>query len=431
VKISHELKIFSVVLLSTILIFSSSHYGAKAFEGIISKAKGFHENTWIGPLDVSGLEKTEAKALLETKVTEWKSTSSVELLYKEVTMSLPLDEVFIDVDQSVEMAQSSVKNELTINLDNLKLDNALTSLHASFSSDTVDVDSLRNEIALKVKALVSGTSQLNVGDFLLVVEKNEQVVNTISIPIVNEDLKNIGATIQIPHQSTFSLLQYLEEQGLMTLDTSVINVLSSGVYQTMLHSNFELLERHISTQLPEYISMGFEAKVDAELKWDLSFYNPNMDNYQIVIYSNGDVLTFDLVGVPFAYEYIVMQEGLKRFDPKTIKQYSPLLEPGQFKVTKEGLPGFYLEHSRLVMDETGQLVEQQLISKDYYPPIHNVKVYGLGTIHTVIPAEGSEEAPVETPSEDDPQKEEIINPVEPIEGELEEPIWGRPDEDLK
>jgi hypothetical protein len=427
-KIPHEIKLFSVVLLSTLLIFSSSHFGVKAYEGIISKAKGFPENTWIGPLDVSGLEKAEAKEQLETKVTEWKTHSSVELLYREVNTFLPLEEVLIDVGKSVEGAQGSTKNELIFSMDNVNLGSVLPTLSHNLSKDTVDLDSLRTEILKKVTLLESGTIQIDIGDFLLVAEKNEQVVKTITIPNMSEDLKNIGSTIMIPRQSTFSLLSFLEEQGLLTLDPMVIDILSSGVYQTILHSNFEILERHISTELPEYISMGFEAKVDAKLKWDLSFYNPNMDDYKLEIYSNGQSLTFDLVGVPFAYEYVVMQEGLKLFDPKTIKQYSPLLEPGQFKVTKEGQKGFYLEHSRLVMDETGKIVEQQLISKDYYAPIHLVEVFGLGTNDSAMPPESEIASPVEVPNEKDPLEEEIIMPDSPIEGELEEPLWGRPDE---
>jgi hypothetical protein len=427
-KIPHEIKLFSVVLLSTLLIFSSSHFGVKAFEGIISKAKGFPENTWIGPLDVSGLEKVEAKEQLDTKVTEWKTHSSVELLYREVNVPLPLEGIFIDVEQSVEGAQGSVKNDLLINMDNTTLQSVLAILSSTFSKDTIEIDRLQIEILKEVKSLESGIIQLDVGDFLLVPEKNEQVVNSITIPIMNEDLKNIGSSIMIPQQSTFSLLSFLEEQGLLTLDPMVIDILSSGIYQTILHSNFEILERHISTKLPEHISMGFEAKVDAKLKWDLSFYNPNMDNYKLEIYSNGQSLTFDLIGIPFAYEYVVMQEGLKIFDPKTIKQYSPLIEPGQFKVTQEGQKGFYLEHSRLVMDEKGKIVEQQLISKDYYAPIHLVKVFGLGSNDSVLPSEDEIATPVEVPNEKDPLEDDIIVPDSPIDGELEDPIWGRPDE---
>jgi hypothetical protein len=431
VKIPHEIKLFSVILLSSLLIFSSSHYGVKAFEGIILKTKAFPDNTMIGPLDVTGLEKQDAKQQLEAMVTDWRANSSIALTYKEVNVPLSLEDVVIDVEQSVENAKGSTKNDLYVSMDKSSLETVFSSLSSSVSKNKIDTERLQTEILNKVKLLDKSSIQLDIGEFLLVAEKNEQVVNTLKVPIVNEDLRNIGATIVIAPHATFSLLSFLEDQGLTTLDPIVIDILSSGIYQTALHSNFEIIERHISTELPEYISMGFEAKVDAKLKWDLSFYNPNMDNYQIEIYSDGQVLTFDLVGVPFAYEYVVMQEGLKLFDPKTIKQYSPLLEPGQFKVTKEGQKGFYLEHSRLVLDESGKIIEHQLISKDYYAPIHLVKVFGLGSKDDSIPTGSVEEPIYEGTKEQKPVSEKITPDSDPIKEDLEEPIWGRPDEDEK
>jgi hypothetical protein len=434
-KYPYELKIFSVILLSTFLIFSSSHFGVLAFEGIISKAKGFPENTWIGPLDVSGLEKTEANEQLLAKVTEWQMNSTIQISYKEINGDFPISDIYFKVDESVQVAKDSTKNEIIIELDDTTLQATLTSLSSDYSKTKVDMNLLENELITKISTLQTGIISINVEDYLTAPTMEDQVVHTIKIPIVNEDLKNIGATLNIEPKATFSLLQFLEGQGLTSLDNNVINVIASGVYQAVLPTNFEILERHIGVELPEHTLLGFEAKLDSKLKRDLLFYNPNNDNYKIEIYNDGQFLIFDVVGAPFLYEYTIMQEGLQQFNPKIIKQFNPLLEPGQSKITRNGQKGYYLEVSRLILDETGKLIEQQLMSKDYYSPVHQVEVVGLGTKESdlnvgntgtnVIPediANGSTDAEVPV---------DIITPEEPntsIKDTEQEPLWGRPDE---
>lgn len=435
-KYSYELKIFSVIMLSTLLIFSSSHFGVLAFEGIVSKTKGFPENTWIGPIDVSGLEKTESSQLLASKVTEWQASSAVQLSYKEVNVTLPFEGIDFKLEESVQVAKDSIKNEILIDIEASSVQATLTSLSPTLSENKVNVDMLNKDIITKVSLLQSGIITINVEDYLSVAVNEAQIVHTVKMPIINDDLKNIGATITIEPKDTFSLLSFLEKQGLMEVDIRIIDLVSSGIYQAILPTNFEILERHISTELPEYISLGFEAKVDSNLKWDLAFYNPTEDEYKVEIYSDGQLLIFDVVGVPFLNEYTIMQEGIKLFDPKIIKQYSPLLQPGQFQISKNGKKGSYIEISRLIIDDTGKIVEQQLISKDYYAPVHQVRVVGLGTKESPILNEdkNTDVIPGEAPSEVTEPIEIPVDTADPNIGKdnlEQDPIWGRPDDNAK
>jgi hypothetical protein len=436
-KYSYEFKIFSVILFSTLLIFSSSHFGVLAFEGLASKQKRFQENTWIGPIDVSGDEKTEANEQLTAKVIEWQTKTSIQISYKEVNGNLPTSNIYFKVEEAVQAAKDSTKNELFIEIEDSAVQAILTSLSSTFAKSKVDIEMLKKDLIAKISTLQTGSISVNVEDYLTIPEI-EKVVNTVKIPNVNEDLVNIGATLIIEPKATFSLLHFLEKQGLTSLDQSVINLISSGVYQAILPTNFEILERHIGVELPEHISLGFEAKLDSKLKKDLLLYNPNTDNYKIEIYNDGQFLIIDLVGAPFLYEYTIMQEGLQLYDPKTIKQYSPLLEPGQTKVTRNGQRGSHVEVSRLVEDETGKMIEQQLISKDYYAPIHQVVVFSItssgtnngegDTITDVIQGDNSDistnltDFPLEIDTEDDASVDKVV--------ELD-PIWGRPDESEK
>jgi hypothetical protein len=437
-KYPYELKIFSVILLSTLLIFSFSHFGVLAFEGLALKAKGFQENTWIGPMDVSGIEKTKANEHLIAKVNEWQTNSSIQISYKEVNTKLPTSDIYFKVDESVEVAKDSTKNELFIQIEDSSVLAVLASISSTFTESKVDIDLLKKELVNKVNILQADTIILNLEDYLTSPVMEEQVVHSVKIPNINDDLKNIGATLKIEPKATFSLLQFLEKQGLTSLDQNVINLISSGVYQAILPTNFEFLERHIGVNLPEHISLGYEAKLDSKLKKDLLFYNPNNDSYKIEIYNDSQFLIFDVVGVPFLYEYTIMQEGLQLYDPKTIKQYNPLLETGQTKVTRHGQKGLYVEVSRLVEDETGKMIEQQLISKDYYAPVHQIVVFSLSDKaakdingNPITDVNEGDNSDISTDLSDFPI--EIDTPDDPSADKVEEldPIWGGPDDSEK
>jgi hypothetical protein len=434
VKIPYELKIFSVIMLSTLLIFSFSHFGVQAFEGLVSKGKGFQENTWIGPIDISGLEKTEANQLLATKVTEWQANSSIQLSFMEVNGSLPLENIIFRIEESVQNAKDSTRNEVIINIDDSTLHHAITSMAPTLSENKVDIDLLKRDIITKVSTLQMGTIEISLGDFLNIPIEENQIVHRITIPITNEDLQNIGATLMIEPKGTFSVLSFLEKQGLSELDPTNIDLLSSGIYQSILSTNFEILERHIGVQLPENISLGYEAKVDSKLKWDLSFYNPNEEIYKIEMYSDGTFLVFEVVGVPFLYEYKIMQEDLQVYDPKIIKQFSPLLEPGQLITKKAGQKGYYVEVFRLILNETGKIMKKQLLAKDFYSPVHQVEVSGLDTVDPILSEEQIIEeiipGEVVVPGE---VSDDQLSPEEPNVSNKDfdlEPTFGSMDDDI-
>ena len=49
----------------------------------------------------------------------------------------------------------------------------------------------------------------------------------------------------------------------------------------ILPTNFSIIERNISEELPDYAELGFEAKVNPEKNKDLVFSNGNESSYKI------------------------------------------------------------------------------------------------------------------------------------------------------
>jgi hypothetical protein len=433
VKIPYELRIFSVIILSTFLSFSFSHFGVNAFEGIVSKAKSFPENTWIATVNVSGLEELEASQQLSAKVSEWQTNSNIKLTYQEVSVNFPLSEIIFQVDESIGSAMGSSNNKLIVRIEEDSLQQALTSLSPNFSTNLINIDVLKQDLLTKAAMLQTDNLDINVENYLLKTVLKNQIVHSVSIPITNADLQNIGATLEIEPKATFSVLSFLDKQGLMGLDSTIIDLVSSGIYQAILSTDFKILERHIGNKLPENIQLGYEAKVDSMLKWDLTFYNPNDDSYKIDIYSNGESLIFDVVGPAFLYQYTINETEKQQLKPQIIKQFSPLLNPGQSKITRTGQYGSYIEISRVITDESNSVIEDQLVSKDYYPPVHQIEVFGLGTNQSVTPNVDAslKEKPTDTSNEFEPteQPDDVIDATGVIDlPEEEDSLWGRQDE---
>jgi hypothetical protein len=434
-KITFGLRINLVILLSTFLIFSFSHYGVLAFEKIVTKSSQFSENTWIGPENVSGLEKASALQLLTNRVSDWQANNIIQLSYLEESVPFPIEDIHFMIDESLQHAKSGSKNEMLINIEEESLYTALENLTTSSLNDELDVEKLKLDILSIANSFETGKIEINLGDYLLSPVKQTSIIHTITIPTQEMNLENFGATIFLEPKSTFSLLGFLEKQGFMELDKYSLGLLSSGIYQAILPTNFQILERHIGLELPEGISAGFEAKIDSRLQMDLAFYNPNEDEYTIEIYSDESTLILDVVGVPFQYQYKIVENGLQEFAPKTIKQYSPLLEPGYSTIKRKGQKGLYIELSRFVKDSDDVIIDQHLISKDYYPPVHQVQVFGLALADSGNQGSGSSELINEhindetgsnnSESTNSPNDDTETNSVTDTE---QEPLWGIPDE---
>jgi hypothetical protein len=434
-KITFGLRINLVILLSTFLIFSFSHYGVLAFEKIVTKSSQFSENTWIGPENVSGLEKANALQLLTNRVSDWQANNIIQLFYLDQSVPFPIENIHFMIDESLQHAKSGSKNEMLINIEEESLNTALENFTTSSLNDELDVEKLKLDILSIANSFETGKIEINLGDYLLSPVKQTSIIHTITIPTQEMNLENFGATIFLEPKSTFSLLGFLEKQGFMELDKYSLGLLSSGIYQAILPTNFQILERHIGLELPEGISAGFEAKIDSRLQMDLAFYNPNEDEYTIEIYSDESTLILDVVGVPFQYQYKIVENGLQEFAPKTIKQYSPLLEPGYSTIKRKGQKGLYIELSRFVKDSDDVIIEQHLISKDYYPPVHQVQVFGLALADSGNQGSGSSELINEHINDEtgSNNSESTNSPNDDTETDSDtdteqEPLWGIPDE---
>ena len=73
VRNKQSIKLFLILVLGSVYIFSFSHFGAFAFDAFFNKNDSYDEGTMVGNVDISGKTKLEASKLLNEKWINWQN----------------------------------------------------------------------------------------------------------------------------------------------------------------------------------------------------------------------------------------------------------------------------------------------------------------------------------------------------------------------
>jgi hypothetical protein len=194
--------------------------------------------------------------------------------------------------------------------------------------------------------------------------------------------------IKVEGHSQVSLLKLIEAQKLVTFSPEAASMLATTIYEAILSSNFTIVERQTGVILPEYASLGIEAKVDLDNHLDLVFVNPNNASYEIKLQRQDNTLTAKLIGSKFLYDYKINLAEKQEFKPKTIIQYSPLLPTNTTNIQQEGKNGFLIKVYRDIYDENGGWLRKEAISEDFYPPVPRIELHALTSSKTGDSSDG-------------------------------------------
>ncbi|MDQ1144860.1 hypothetical protein QE429_001687 [Bacillus sp. SORGH_AS 510] len=372
------LKVFVVLFFGTAFIFSFSHYGAKAFENMTNADGRYSDGTAIGDLDVSGKSEEEAMNLLEQKYMNWTKEASMELQYGEMAASIDLTVFHLDAKQTIDSIRDGQKNTAIIATEKQQVIKQVNVLFPQVATNELDIDKLTQDLNQTASQFETVAHSFNLYDNYLLSSQstklNTAILDLNEIPkelltVIEEDPK-----IELKQDASFSLLEWVKAHNVQ--DPYTVDVLATGIYQAILPTNFSIIERNISSSLPEFATLGFEAKVNAERNVNLILANPNKTTYTLALQLQGEKLVVTLTGQKFAYNYKISTKDEQKLKFKTIVQYSPLLLPGKTKVQTSGVEGQVIKVYRDVY-QGGAFLKSELISEDYYPPSYQVEIHGL------------------------------------------------------
>jgi hypothetical protein len=416
-----------VLFLGTAFIFSFSHFGAKAFENFSGADGKFSEGTTVGSINVSGKSESEAISLLEEKYVDWVKNTKFEMQYSELIVPFDTNLFHFDSAQTLSSLLDGQQNQAVITIDLLQVGEQIQILFPQIDSNKFELTKLTSDLS-------NTASQFNTGSFIFNISKDYVITDPASknaviseaivkLTDVSSELQSVieaNSEIIIDKKVVFSLLEYAKTQKIE--NSTVLNVLATGIYSAVLPTNFTITERNISSVLPYYSPLGMEAKVNAADGSDLVIVNPNESLYTIELRLDSNNLIVSIKGEKLLYNYEISKKDEQQLKPKTIKQYSPLVLPGNIKVQKEGTDGKIVKVYREIYKES-KLIKSELISEDYYPPVYRVEIHGLtGSVNTATPAVTN---PAATPDPNGTQTPTIPEDTD------DKGLWGKPNEQPK
>ncbi len=381
-KINYQFfKVFAVLLFSTAFIFSFSHFGAMAFEKLVTENGNYAKGTKVGNIDISGKTESEAKGIVQQKYAEWLRNAKFIFQYSEKNVPFDLNLFKLDSETTINSIKDGQKNQVYITVNQAELEKQINIDFPQLNSKEVDLNKLKTNLEADASKFENGSFTYNLNyDYLLAnaVKKDfiisEEILKLKEVPSQLQMMVEKSPEIKIEEKADFSLLEFAKKQKFAS--SEALSVMATGIYQAILPTNFLIVDRSISSALPDYALLGLEAKVSPAKNTDLMIKNPNKTAYTLVLNLNNNVLKVSLKGEKLLYNYKISNKDEQLLKPKTIVQYSPLLKSGKSMVKAEGSDGKFVKVYREIY-QGGQLLKSELISEDYYPPVYRVEIHAL------------------------------------------------------
>ncbi|WP_046178660.1 VanW family protein [Domibacillus tundrae] len=369
-------KLTLLLLLLTIYFSLFSFYGGRLFDRVFLADAVFDEETTIGPETVDEMTDSETAKLLNEKLEAWQDQAVIKLKYaeKEVQMSNGL--VNFQVEQSVQEAADGQQNPLiaSVSPDQLKeeLERKMPALQ---TAENVDLETMAADISDIGDYLKTGESVLDVSLYLQEDQKTAKIaeVTADGVDAATADFIKANPAMAVKGGTSVSFNSWVEPAG-GKINEKSLNILSSSLYKLILKTNFDVMEKNQSTDLPEYIELGYEAKVQKEKKQDFVFFNRNDYSYTINWTATNGKLYGVLTGVPFYYTYGAELKNKETLKAKTVLHFSPSLDYGTMRVEQFGESGMMIDVYRNRL-EGSQKIDSEQIAADFYPPVHQIELY--------------------------------------------------------
>ncbi|CAN7302090.1 VanW family protein [Rossellomorea sp. LjRoot5] len=398
-------KLMTVLFLSTFFLYGFSHLGVYAYESFFVQSLSLSKHATVASVNLGGANKEEAVKILEGKIVKWKGNQNIILEFNGESARVDSALFQFHSKESIEKLDENENTSLMVTLDKQALDSFLLDHFPDYSSDDINLSSLK-EYVLSLAGNLNKGETIDVYDY---VDSNastqilfEAVSNELKVtPTIKSFIENFPSILIAPN-SQFSFSDFLETEGFVVESQADLSPVASLLYQITLHSNFSIIERNISKELPDYVTLGFEAKFNPMNNQDFVITNPNSTEYEIKLAIQNNRIKAKLQGIPFPNSYNVRLSEKETFSPRVIKQFSPFVEKGSVDVQQQGKDGVLIRVYKQKLSTSGEILSEELINEDFYAPQNKVAIY---------PLQEEKEAPSET-------FDNVSNGTDEIDGEV-------------
>ncbi|KGR74034.1 VanW family protein [Ureibacillus sinduriensis] len=328
----------------------------------------------IAGVEVSGLDEDEMMEALQLAINSW--------IAEPMIISDGEHEVQVDPSQLIFDLESTVKQyQTTVDQPWFAFWESEQVVHLPIQVTVSEV--IKNDIATQMNWDVEATlnSMTTHASYLkeheiAAVQKDLTSLENERIALSIETIPNEGAgisdvvdllngTVVYPGE-TFSFITVMGESN---ATNEAKNFVASLLYDAILNTEFQIVERHAQEKLPAYLEPGINAKINIQFNEDLQFLNSSMNPIKINATVEGPELKLEIYSTEKSKEVLV-QTFKEEISPRIINRYSENLSAGQEQLVQEGKNGMRVVVTRIV-SERGSTTEEQ-ISRDYYSPTNRI-----------------------------------------------------------
>ncbi|RPK15911.1 VanW family protein [Priestia endophytica] len=372
-------KTFLFLLLFVLSCIVISQGSVWAYEKITGSNTSFAKGTKIAGISIGGLSYEKAYEKVDNKVKEWQQSGHLTFSYDKEEVLLDRSVVVFHLKESLKRAETQKNESLIVDINKDKLYGDLYNHVTTEDQKKVNKKSLEKTIADQSQRLATKTLFVLQSYIKETEPLKETVVAEVERPLSEESKENLSElfgssswTIGSKDEFSFNyavLTQY-EESFLQESR----EVLTSSLYEAMLHTDFAITERHISTTRQNHVPLGYEAYVSLG-KEDLTFENPHSTSYVITVKVVDNKLITTVSGKELKKKIEVKERRKETYPPRTIVEYDPLLNVNETRIERTGKPGESIEVERYITNgKEDQVVE--VMNNDYYPPVFSKEVRG-------------------------------------------------------
>jgi hypothetical protein len=408
-------KLMTVLFLSTSFLYGFSHLGVFAYETFFVKSLKLSKHAAVASINLGGANKEEAMKILDEKVEEWKLNQNLLLDFNGESAKIDPSLFQFHLEESIEKLVDDESTSLIVTMDENAFDAFLSNQFPDYRGEDINLPSLI-EYLLSLAGSLHKEESVKIYDYAASNESPQVIFEAVSnelevTPMIKSFIDNYPS-IPIAPNSQFSFSDFLETEGFVVESQADLSPVASLLYQITLHSNFSIIERNISKLLPDYVTLGFEAKFNPMNNQDFVITNPNSTGYELKLAIQENRIKAQLQGIPFPNSYNVRLSEKETFPPRVIKQFSPFVEKGSVDIQQEGKDGVLIRVYKQKLSSSGEILSEELINEDFYGPQHKIAVYPLqelqetpnGTFDNVPTGTNGEEATNE--ESDDGEKDE-------------------------
>lgn len=372
---SKGLKVFVVLIISTGFLIGFSQFGVQAYSTFLYKGT-YEPGTKIGSVNVEGMSKQQAVTEIETELLSWFDNEYLHLSLHGESIIIGPEYFVFEFPKTVDSAVNGKENPIVVQVDQeVYEDGLLNKLKNNYNM--IDHERIQAILIASVSTMSIGKKDISINEYIKENLSEKAAETSITSSFEHEQVQKVTdhlGNIVVPAQAQVSFLDLIKDTS--KLSNEGVNLVASALYKALLLTNFVVIERHTSLELPNEIELGYEAFIEKG-KSDLKWFNPNKTTYTISFELNDSGLFITVKGAPFLNTYQVIMSEQSSFPPKSIFRYTSLLAEGQDKVVQEGRDGLFIKIEREIYDTEGALMKTEAVSEDFYPPVHKVIETGL------------------------------------------------------